>query len=141
MKVFLTQDIKGLGKKGDTKEVNDGYAKNFLFPKKMAILPQDQLSKEITRDKISHREQENRQHAALIDRVRQLDGQEFVFTRKADNHGRLYGAIGPKEIAKELSIDEKMVKNHYKELGIFPLEINFGPDAIAHVQIVIKKEL
>lgn len=140
MKVFFTQDIKGLGQRGEIKEVNDGYAKNFLFPKKLAVLPQNSVTKDIVKEKIAHHLKEKIEKNDLEKKVRELNGQKFVFHEKADAHGRLYGAIGPKEIAQKLAIPEKMVKDHFKQTGEFPLELEFGQNLTATVRIVVERE-
>ncbi|HHW45989.1 MAG TPA: 50S ribosomal protein L9 [Clostridiales bacterium] len=115
MKVILVEDVKGLGKKGDLCNVSDGYARNFLFPKKLAIeADQAALSqlKQKEQSKAYHEEQE-RQKA--MDAAKTLEGKHLVIHAKAGDSGKLFGAVTTKEVAAEikskfgLDIDRKKI--------------------------------
>ena len=140
MKVFLTQDVKGLGRKGDIKEVNDGYARNFLFAKGLAVVLSNEKTKEILAEKKSNQQIANKLKTENEAKIKELDGKTFIFTVKADKNNHLYGSIGPKELAVKTGIDEKMFSLHYKEIGHYTLKLAF-PDGIAiSVNVVINKE-
>lgn len=139
MRVFLLKDIKKLGNRGDIKEVNDGYARNFLIPQKLACLPQDATSKEVVKEKIEHNLHEKKSKQELMEKVRELDGKIFEITAKADKNGKLYGSITPKEIAQITGLDEHLIKDHFKTIGEFPIDIAFSCDAKAKITIVVKK--
>lgn len=139
MKVILTQTIKNLGKRGEIKEVKDGYARNFLFPKNLAVLPSDKKAQEIFSEQKSNREKIKNSEAEVLDLVKKVDGKKFVFHAGADKSGKLYGSIGPKEISKETGIGEKYFKQHFKKTGVNMLEIDLGI-AKAKIQIEIVKK-
>lgn len=140
MKVFLTQDVKKIGRKGEIKEVSEGYARNFLLPQGLAVLPGNSQTKEIMAERDSHRAKENKLRQAQILRAQELNGKKFVVKAKADKNGHLYGSLGPKEIASKIGIDEKMVHNHFKQIGEYSLKIDIGRDLLCEVAIVVEKE-
>lgn len=115
MKVILIEDVKGLGKKGELCNVSDGYARNYLIPKNLAI-EADQAAlnqlKQQQQSKAYHKEQE-RQKA--LDAAKTLDGKQLVIHAKAGESGKLFGAVTSKEVAAEikskfgLDIDRKRI--------------------------------
>lgn len=140
MKVFLTQDIKGLGRKGDIKEVNDGYARNFLFAKGLAVVLSNGKTKEILAEKKSNQQLANKLKTENEAKIKELDGKTFIFTTKADKNNHLYGSIGPKELATKTGINEKMFNSHYKEIGHYALKISFPDGITISINVVINKE-
>jgi len=140
MKIFLLQDVKGLGKCGEIKEAPDGYARNFLFPKKIACPPHDSQTKDIIKVKQAQKFESKQIAAQRDEALSKIDGQTFVFKAKSDAKGHLYGSIGPKELASKIGVNESTISEHYKNLGEFKLRINLGPSHHAEVKIVIDKE-
>ena len=131
MKVILMQDIKGVGKKDDIINANDGYARNFLFPKKLAVEANNQnmsllqSRKDATNFK---KEQEKEKAEKLKEKLSEIT---LKITVKAGENGKIFGSITSKEIAMELKnqynidIDKKkiLLKEAIKEIGMFPIEI------------------
>lgn len=140
MKVFLIQDVPNLGKKGEVKEVNDGYARNFLLPKNLVCTTDDPRSKNIIQENSAKKTEAKKQQNELKEKIAQLSGQTFVFRAKADKNGHLYGSIGPKELSEKIGIEENLVKEHFKTIGEFPLKIQVSPETTTEVKIVIEKE-
>jgi large subunit ribosomal protein L9 len=140
VKVFLLQDVKAIGRKGEIKDVNDGYARNFLFPKHLAVIPTDKQTKVILEQKDLAKQENKKQLAELSAVIKSLDGKVYVFNAKSDKNGHLYGSLGPKELAEKINIPERMINLHIKTIGKYPLVINFGQDLTATVQIVVEKE-
>lgn len=106
MKVVLTKDVKGVGKKGETVEQKDGYALNFLIPQGIAVPATSGLAK-VTKQK--QQEQEDRkelQGELLHDALSSLDGETLTFTKKVNDQGGLYDKVDVKEIAEKI-IEEK----------------------------------
>lgn len=102
MKVVLLEDVKGQGKKDQIIEVSDGYARNFLFPKKKAI-PADAKAQNDLRGKAEakqHRLEEERKAARAV--AEKLNACEVVLTAESGKDGRLYGAVTSKDIATAL---------------------------------------
>lgn len=140
MKIILTQDVPKLGGKGEIKEVNPGFARNFLFPKDLAVLPNDPKAKEISKEKLTHQAESKKEKTETEAKAAKIDGQTFIFKAKADKKGNLYGSIGPKELAAKIGIEEDLIKEHFKTLGTFPLEIKISPAEIIKLTVVIEKE-
>lgn len=116
MKVILSQDIKGTGNKGDVINVSDGYARNFLFPRNLAVEATDGAMKAVKqkKDAEAHRRAVSEQSAREIAaRVKEMT---VVIRAKAGEGGRLFGSVTGKEIAEELlaqhhiEVDKKKIE-------------------------------
>src|SRR3990167_8166181 len=103
MKVILLQNIKGFGQIGDVKNVSDGYARNFLFPKKMAKPATDAALKEVDslKKKLEATQNLERENAAKL--AEQLKDIVLEFTRKATKTGKIYSAVTKEDIAEMLT--------------------------------------
>lgn len=130
MKVILTEDVKGKGKAGDIVNVSDGYARNFLFPKKLAkqANAQNLNAATIAHAAEKHRKDVEKQDAReLADRI---SGMTLVIPAKHGENGKLFGAITAKEIAVEMEkklgvmIDKKKFSvPNIKELGEYDVSV------------------
>lgn len=131
MKVILSQDIKGTGKKGDLINVSDGYARNFLFPRKLAVEATAQALNDLEnkeKARLHHIEEEKKAASAL---AAKLEGKSVKFVAKAGANGKLFGAVTPKEIAAMVSkqfnceIDKKKITldSDIKTFGSYQFEI------------------
>ncbi len=130
MKVILTEDVKGKGKAGEIVNVSDGYARNFLFPKKLAkqATAQNLNAANIAIAAEKHRKDEEKKDAkALAERI---SGMVLTIPAKHGENGKLFGAITGKEIAAALSaelgeeIDKKKVAApNIKELGEYDVSV------------------
>ena len=132
MKVILLQDVESLGKKLDVKEVKNGYARNFLFPKKLAkpatkeALMWLKAQKEIEEKKAEDALKETETLVSAI------DGQEITILVKTGDEGQLYEAVTAQKIVekiKELGFSVKkgqiILPQPIKEIGEFPVKISF----------------
>ena len=141
MQVILMKDVPGLGQAGQVKTVRPGFGRNFLIPQKLAVLPGNPEAVQLA---ISKKEKELKgveKEKTQASKLASIEGKKFVFKAKADAKGKLYGSIGPKEIAQKIGVDEAQVLNkHFKKIGIFPLEIELDKDLKTKVEIVIEKE-
>lgn len=148
MKVILLQDVKSIGKKGAVVNVSDGYARNFLFPKKLA--------EEATNTNMhilnKKNEADRKKKVAEIEEAQKvansIKDKEIVIYAKTGEHGRLFGAITSKDIAVELekqlkvSVDKrKIVVNTIKTVGIYEAEIKVYPEISTKVKVVIKEQV
>jgi len=146
MKVILTTNIKKLGKVGDFVNVKDGFARNFLFPKKMALRETDKNKEyfDKIKDEINTKENEKKQKA--IDLMNKLKDIKMEFSKEADENDQLYGAISKKEIQnylndkdiKLLSDDIKIVQP-IRSLGEHTIEINPYEGLIEEIKVFVKK--
>lgn len=146
MKVILIQDIKNLGKTGDIKEVTDGYARNFLLPKKLAEIATPEATKKVEKIKEVQIEREKEDLEKNQKLATELEGREILIRAKEKN-GKLFGSVGAKEIAKELAkigfeIGEKMIeiKEPIKELGEKDVTVKLEHNIEACIKLVIQGE-
>lgn len=102
MKVILLADVKGVGKKDEILNVSDGYARNFLFPKKWAVEATAGATKEVERKRAAEAAREAERRAAAEEKARQLKGKTVTLTVKCGDKGRLYGSVTSAEIAEAL---------------------------------------
>ena len=102
MKVILLTDVKGSGKKDEIINVSDGYARNFLFPKKMAVEATPGAMKEIERKRAAEAAREAERRAQAEEKARQLKDKTVTVLVKCGEKGRLYGSITNAEIAEQL---------------------------------------
>lgn len=145
MKVILLQEVKKLGKQGDVLEVAEGYARNFLFAKKLAIQANAENLNVITQSKSaqSHREQRQKDEAQLL--AAQIAKASVRLVVKTGDGGKLFGTITSKDIAaaiKEqhgLDIDKKKIeiKTPIKNTGTFTAAIKLHATAAADISIEV----
>ncbi|GKZ03174.1 hypothetical protein ANS014_16080 [Paraclostridium bifermentans] len=102
MKVILLKDIKGTGKKGDVKEVSDGYARNFLFPKKLAVQAGNTELKELKEKQTSQQIKEQKEYEAAVELGKKMEEMNITIYSKAGDGGRLFGSITSKDIAAQI---------------------------------------
>ena len=146
MKVILTTNIKKLGKIGDLVNVKNGYARNFLFPKKMALRENKknlEYYEKIKEEVIVNEKKKIEAAEDLVDKIKKL---KIVFKKEADEKDQLYGAISKKEIInffnendiKILSDDIKIVQP-IRSLGKHDIEINPYEGIIDTIKIYVDK--
>ena len=103
MKVILQQDVKGQGKKGQMVEVSDGYARNFLLPRKLAVSATADNINTMKQQEKARKAQEAAEKAQAEATAKQLEGLMVKITAKAGEGGRLFGAVTAKEISEALA--------------------------------------
>lgn len=102
MKVILQQDVKGQGKKGQLIEASDGYARNFLLPRKLAVLATPEAMNTMQQQEKAKRAQEAAERAAALEVAEKLKECNVKITAKAGQGGRLFGSVTSKEISDGL---------------------------------------
>ena len=141
MKVVLLQDIKGTGKKGELANVSDGYARNFLFPRKLAREADAQAMNELKSKKFKI-ETETAQAKANADK---LNGQTLTMIGKAGKGGKLFGSVTSKEIAAELKkkygidVDKRKVvlDTDIKNFGTYNVEVKLYTGVSAKLKVMV----
>ncbi|XKT74963.1 MAG: 50S ribosomal protein L9 [Patescibacteria group bacterium UBA2103] len=103
MKVVLTKDIKGLGRKGDVIEQKDGYVLNFLIPQGSAVPENSSMAKVVMQKKGEAEDRKEMQHELLNDTIKGLDGERLVFSKKVNEQGGLYDKIDASEILAKIA--------------------------------------
>ena len=130
MKVVLKQDVKGLGKKGELVNTSDGYARNFLFPKGLAVEANAQSLTELKNREQSAKYKVETEIAAAKKAAAELEGKTIALTAKAGANGKLFGSITSKEIADKVKSQfgietdkRKIVVEDIKHFGTYQFEI------------------
>lgn len=130
MKVVLLQDVKGLGKKGELVNTSDGYARNFLFPRKLAIEANSQAMSELKNREAAEKHRIDMEIAAAKASAEKLEGKTVRLTAKAGANGKLFGSVTPKDvaaaIAQQFSIEldkRKVVVEDIKAFGTYLVEV------------------
>lgn len=144
MKVILLQDVKKMGKKGDVIEASDGYARNYLFPRKLAEEATANALHVVNAKKENERRKKLAELEAAQNLAAELKGKEVTIDAKAGDNGRLFGAITNKDIAEvinnkfNLSIDKKkVVVNTIKVAGQYEVEIKLYPEVSTKMKVII----
>ena len=146
MKVILLQDIKNVGKKDEIINANDGYARNFLFPKNLALeASKDNLLK-LQAKKDSQKHKKNLEIEEFKKQADKLKGINLQIKVKAGANGKIFGGVTAKEISEELKkqykmeIDKKKIilKETIKNIGRFSVDIKFGEGVSAKLTLDIK---
>ena len=145
MKVILTQDIKGVGKKDEIINANDGYARNFLLPRKLAVEANAQNMSLLQGRKDSANFKREQEKETALKLQEQLTKIVLKMKVRAGENGKIFGSVTSKEISAELKnqykldIDKKkiLLKDPIKETGIFNIEIKLYEGTIGKLKIQI----
>ena len=148
MKVILLQDVKGQGKKGQLLDVSDGYARNFLLPRKLAIPATTDAINTMNLKEKARKAEEARQKAEAEATAEKLKECQVKLTAKAGNGGRLFGAVTTKEISEGLkaqfSIDipkQKLVLDEpIKAFGSYQVKAKLGFEVVGTVYVSVFEE-
>lgn len=146
MKVILLADVKGKGKKDQVIEVPDGYARNYLFAKKLAVAADNKALNELRGREASKQHKYDVEKAAAEETAKQLETITLVLKRKAGVDNKLYGAVTTKEITQQLKqdynldVDKKKLsmESPIKAFGTYKIKTKLFSDvsAIITVQVV-----
>ncbi len=145
MKVILQQDVKGQGKRGQMVNVSDGYARNFLFPKKLAVPANaDNMNKMIMQDK-AKKAQMAAEKAEAEAIAEQLKGIQVKIPARAGAGGRLFGAVTSKEVSDALAeqygvsiAKSKIVQDEpIKSFGTYQLKAKLGYEITGTVNVLV----
>lgn len=146
MKVVLLQDVKGKGKKGELCNVSDGYARNFLFPKKLAVEADNAALNELKNREEAQAHHKKEELAAAQKTASMLDGKSVNIKAKAGAGGKLFGSVTSKEIAAEIKnsigieIDrKKMNVADIKNYGEYTAEIKLYPGVTAKLTVKVSE--
>jgi large subunit ribosomal protein L9 len=147
MKVIFLQDVKGQGKKGEVKQVSDGYANNFLIPRGLAKPANESNLKQLEHQKKAEerqKEKEREEARALAERLKETS---VVIKAKAGEGGRLFGSITAKHIADELKnmkldIDKRKIAldEPIRSLGVTEVPVKLHPDVKATLKVQVVEE-
>ena len=147
MEVILLQDVKSLGKKGEVVKVNDGYARNFILPKKLGVEKTDKAMHELKLQKAAEekRQQEILEEAQAL--AKNIEVGSITLKIKAGEGGRTFGSVSTKEIAvamKEqlkLEIDKKKLQmaDPIKNFGTYHVPVRLHPKVTAEITVKVEQ--
>ncbi len=148
MKIILTEDVKSLGKKGEIVEVNDGYARNFILPKKLGLEANgrnmnDLKLQKANADKLAKEQLEEAQEFARV-----METKEVIVTMKSGEGGRVFGSVSSKEIAQEakkqcqMEIDKKKIQlpEPIKSFGVYEVSVKLHPRVTGKLKVKVQED-
>ncbi|MBM3462026.1 MAG: 50S ribosomal protein L9 [Armatimonadetes bacterium] len=145
MQVILLEDVKALGKRGTVVKVNDGYARNFLFPKKLALEATEGNLRNLAHQDKTARTKHDREVAVASEAAEALKARPVRVVAKTGDKGKLYGAITSQDIANVLAqattypIDKRRIelKQPIKQVGIHKVRIKLHPEVVAEFEVEV----
>ncbi|MBE6611848.1 MAG: 50S ribosomal protein L9 [Ruminococcaceae bacterium] len=148
MKVVLTQDVKAQGKKGQLVEVSDGYARNFLLPKGLAIIADSKAMNEIKGREESEKHKKAVELQNAKDTAAKLETVSVKFTCKSGADGRIYGSVTTKEISEALKaqhnilVDKRKIQlpESLKTFGTHQVDVKLHTEVLGKINVVIAEE-
>ena len=148
MKVILLQDVKSLGKKGEIVNVSDGYARNFVLPKKLGVEANSANMNDLKLQKANADKVAQEQLAAAKELAALLETKEVVLTMKAGEGGKVFGSVSSKEIAAAaktqcgLELDKKKIQlpDAIKALGVYEVNVKLHMKVTGKLKVKVVEE-
>jgi large subunit ribosomal protein L9 len=145
MKVLLLNDVKGQGKKGELINVSDGYARNFLFPKNLAMEANAKNLSELKNAETKKRLQEEKELAQAKEAAAKLEGCMVKIQRSSGADEKLYGSVSSKDIADALAeqfgveIDKRKIvmANQIKAYGSYTVDVKLYPEITGKINVLV----
>ena len=144
MKVVLKQDVKGLGKKGELENASDGYARNFLFPKNLAVEANAQNMSELKNREQAEKYRIATETAAAKANAEKMSGKTIKLTAKAGANGKLFGSVTSKELAEKIAdefgikVDKKKIScEDIKQFGTYEFEVKLYTGISAKLFVMV----
>lgn len=148
MKVVLTQDVKSQGKKGQLIEVSDGYARNFLIPKGLAIFADSKALNEIKGREASEKHKKEVELQNAKDTAAKLETVVVKLTAKPGKDGRLYGSVTAKDIAEalqtqaDITVDKRKINldDSLKTFGMHTVDVKLHTEITGKINVMVSEE-
>jgi len=147
MEVILKEDVNNLGSRGDVVKVAEGYGRNFLLPRKLAIEATSGNKKVVEQMKAAAVRRSAKEKSQAEELSKQFDGLSVSFHRKSGEQEQLFGSVTSSDLAEALekkgfSVDRRKIQLHepLKSLGEFTVPIKLHKDVTTHLKVVIEKE-
>ena len=144
MKVILKADVKGLGKKGQLVNASDGYARNFLFPKNLAVEANAQAMSELKNKENAEKFRIATETAEAQKNAERISGKTIRLTAKAGQNGKLFGSVTSKEVSEKLkaeysiSVDKrKITMEDIKAFGTYEAEVKLYTGISAKIYVMV----
>lgn len=148
MKVILLADVKGKGKRDQVIEVPDGYARNYLFAKKLAVAADNKALNELKGREASKQHKHDVEKAAAQETAKRLETTTLVIKRKAGVDNKLYGAVTTKEITQQLKLEHNIdvdkkklsMESPIKTFGTYKIKAKLFSDVSAVITVQVVEE-
>ena len=147
MEVILKEDVAKLGSRGDVVKVAEGYGRNYLLPRKLAIVADEGNKAVIVQMKAASVRRSAKEKTQAEELAKQFEGISVSFTRKSGENDQLFGSVTSGDLAdaltkKGLNIDRRKIQLHepLKTVGEFTIPVKLHKDVTAHLKVVIEKE-
>ena len=145
MKVILLEDVKGQGKKGDIINISDGYARNFILPRKLGVEATEKNLKDLEIRKAEEEQRQKELYEEAAEFGRKLDSAKITLEIKGGEGGRTFGAVTAKEIAAGIKdqlgydIDKKklVLSDSIKNAGEYTVGIKLHPKVTANMKVIV----
>lgn len=146
MKIILLEDVKSVGKKGDLVELKDGYARNFILPKKLGVEATNENLNSLKLKKQNEEKQAKAQLEAAKELAAELEKMTVKLTIKAGEGGKAFGSVSSKEIAKAVSdqygkeVDKKKIQlaEPIKTAGVQEVTVKLHPQVTAKLKVCVE---
>lgn len=148
MKIILLEDVKSLGKKGEIVNVNDGYARNYVLPKKLGVEANSAHMNDLKLQKANAEKVAQEQLEAAQELAKVLETKEVVLKMKSGEGGRAFGSVSSKEIAVAaktqcgLEIDKKKIQfqDPIKALGVYEVNVKLHTKVMGKLKVKVVEE-
>jgi large subunit ribosomal protein L9 len=147
MEVILKEDVMKLGSRGDVVKVAEGYGRNFLLPRKLAIEATSGNKKVVEQMRAAWLRRSAKEKAQAEELSKQFDGLSVSFQRRSGENDQLFGSVTSSDIAEALekkgfTLDRRKIQIHepLKSVGEFTIPVKLHKDVTAHLKVVIEKE-
>ena len=145
MKIILLQDVKSLGKKGDVVDVNDGYARNFVLPKKLGVEANGKNMNDLKLQKANEEKIAKEQLEAAQAFAAEMEKDEVVVSIKAGEGGKTFGSVSSKEIAiaykqqcgKEIDKKKIQLPEAIKNFGVYEVGVKLHPKVTGQLKVKV----
>jgi large subunit ribosomal protein L9 len=146
-KVLLCEDIRKLGWFGDVVDVADGYARNYLLPQGLALVPTEGNIKSLAEEKAKRAEKRIKERKQIEKVAEKVEGAEAVIVAKANEQGHLFGSVTARDIAENLrqqgfdvANEIVQIQGHIKELGEHEVVLDYAEDIAVEVKVTVVPE-
>lgn len=147
MKVILLEDVKKLGKKGDVVEISDGYARNYVLPKKLGVEANNQNMNDLKLKKANEAKIAKEQLEAAKAFAEEMESKEVVVCIKTGEGGKSFGSVSSKEIAEaaktqcNMEIDKKKIQmpEAIKSLGVYEVAVKLHPKVTGKLKVKVQE--
>ncbi len=147
MLVVLRENVENLGRIGDVVKVKEGYARNFLLPRKLVAAADETNVKAIEAQKKSLEKKRQAQKAGAQEIAQKLENQSFTLSRKVGENDKLFGSVTAQDVVSAMktagfSIERRMIilTKPIKALGVHPVVVRIEPDVEANIKVWVVKE-